>query len=288
MRNTVKKLLGRLSEHLGVAETKRTLASIRDLEVERFLQQHLYQRSDRDPKWLGRFEAQIYSQSGEDGVLAEIFRRIGTTNRHFVEFGVGNGLENNTAALLLTDWTGLWLEGSDTFYHSIAKTFAPVIATGQLKAHHAFITAENIEQHLRDNDVPEELDLLSIDIDGNDYWVWRAITAFKPRVVVIEYNATLGPAVSKVMPYAPDRVWDRSTAFGSSLKALELLGTTKGYSLVYCNITGNNSFFVRHDLRGDRFMSSHAASDHYQTLKLFLLRPSRFPRTFKKFETPGE
>ena len=128
------------------------------------------------------------------------------------------------------------------------------------------------------------MDFLSIDIDGNDYWIWKAITDYKPRVIVIEYNAHLGPTEPLVMPYDPKWVWDRGMHFNSSLKAYELLGKEKGYSLVYCNIVGNNAFFVRNDLVGDKFSGPFTSENFYQTLKLYLLRPVRYARSFKVLE----
>lgn len=263
----------------------RTMASTHALAVESYLQQYLH-RNERgaDPKWLGRFERQTYSQSGEDGVIEEIFRRIGTTNKQYVEFGVSRGLENNTVFLLLSGWKGVWLEGSEQFFACIRKTFAEVITEGRLVAKNAFITADNIQDLFKETNVPKEFDLLSIDIDGNDYWIWKAITEYSPRVVVIEYNAHLGPTEPLVMPYDPKWVWDRGMHFNSSLKAFELLGKAKGYSLVYCNIVGNNAFFVRNDLVGDKFSGPFTSEHFYQTLKLFLLRPVRYARSFKVLE----
>jgi hypothetical protein len=283
--NSIKKFFWHLSEKIGLGDIGRTAASTHALGVEDYLQKYLY-RSEKaaDLKWLGSYERQTYSQSGEDGVIEEIFKRIGTTNKQFVEFGVSQGLENNTAYLLLSGWKGVWLEGSAKFFASIQKTFAPLIASGHLTAKNAFITAENIEGLFAETKVPTEPDLLSIDIDGNDYWIWKAIINYRPRVIVIEYNAHLGPTQPLVMPYDPKWVWDRGMHFNSSIKAYEQLGKEKGYSLVYCNIVGNNAFFVRNDLVGDKFSGPFTAENFFQSLKLFLLRPVRYGRTFKLLE----
>lgn len=289
MMGFVKKAIFHISEKLGLGEMRRTLASLHALQVEQYLHQHL-RASERavDPKWLGRFERQVYSQNGEDGVLEEIFARIGTTNRQFVEFGVSQGLENNTAYLLLSGWKGVWFEGSEKFFTSIQKTFASLIDQRQLYAKHAFITAEGIQSLFEEANVPAEPDLLSIDIDGNDYWIWKAITEYKPRVVVIEYNSLLGPAQPLAMPYDPKWVWDRKMHFNSSLKAYELLGKEKGYSLVYCNIMGCNAFFVRNDLLADKFSGPFTSENFFQSSKLFLLRPIRYERSFKILERVGK
>lgn len=289
MANFLKKVIFHVSEKLGLGDLRRTLASLHALQVEQYLDEHLA-RSERasDPRWLGRFERQIYSQNGEDGILEEIFARIGNANKQFVEFGVSQGLENNTAYLLLSGWKGVWFEGSAKFFASIQKTFAPLIASGHLTAKNAFITAENIEGLFAETKVPTEPDLLSIDIDGNDYWIWKAIINYKPRVVVIEYNSLLGPTQPLAMPYDPKWVWDRKMHFNSSLKAYELLGKEKGYSLVYCNIMGCNAFFVRNDLLGDKFSGPFTSENFFQSSKLFLLRPIRYERSFKILERVGK
>ena len=208
-----------------------------------------------------------YSQGDEDGIIDEIFRRIGTTNRYFIEFGVGEGLENNTAALLLAGWRGTWLEGSGPDVAHIRQRFEQQLASDALRVRQTFITAENIETLFAEADVPDEPDLVSIDIDGNDYWVWRAMTRYRPRVVVIEYNAIFGRSARCVVPYRSDRVWDGSSHYGASLAALEILGREKGYALVGCSFQGTNAFFVRDDLVGDHFCAPYTAINHYQQIR---------------------
>ena len=220
-----------------------------------------------DPRRLLRYGYKGYSQGDEDGLIDEIFRRIGTTNRYFVEFGVGDGLQNNTAALLLGGWRGSWLEGSDSDVARIQQRFRQQLASDALRVRHTFITAENIETLFDELDVPAEPDLVSIDIDGNDYWVWQAIRRWRPRVVVIEYNAIFGRSARCVVPYRPDRVWDGSSHYGASLGALEALGQEKGYALVGCCFQGTNAFFVRDDLLGDQFCAPYTAANHYQQVR---------------------
>ncbi len=173
-----------------------------------------------------------YSQHGEDGVLERIFECIGTTNRRFVEFGAWDGVFlSNTAHLRLNEgWTGLLMEGNPEKANELVT--------------HAFVTAENVESLFARAAVPEVFDLLSIDIDGNEYWVWRAIENYRPRVVVIEYNVFFGNEVSKTMPYDPGHVWDESYYHGASLAALRKLGREKGYTLVHTESYAPNAFFV--------------------------------------------
>ncbi len=239
-----------------------------------------------NPKKLNRYEFKVFSQAGEDGIISEIFNRIGTTNKFFVEFGVGNGLENNSAYLLVKGWQGYWIEGSERFCQSIRQSFEDLIANQQLTLKNTFITGENIEDLFRKGNVPTELDLLSIDIDGNDYWVWQAITNYRPRVVILEYNAIYPPESSWVMQYNPSHQWKYNSHMGSSLKALEKLGHQKGYKLVACSFSGVNAFFVREDLLADHFCSPFSAENHYEPARYFLCsQKAGHPRTFGKFKT---
>ena len=116
-----------------------------------------------------------------------------------------------------------------------------------------FITAENIEQLFAKHGVPAELDLLCVDIDGNDYWAWKAITNYRARVVVVEYNPSVPPTEARVLPYDPEFVWDRTDYYGASLLALARLGEQKGYRLVACDNSGTNAFFVDKTLAEGRF-----------------------------------
>jgi hypothetical protein len=189
---------------------------------------------------LERYERRVYSQSGEDGALARIFELIGTSNRFFVEFGAWDGLNlSNTAHLRLDHgWTGLLMEGSDR------ADDAPV--------EREHIDADNVNALFAKYAVPERFDLLSIDIDGNDYWVWKAIEGFTARVVVIEYNALFGNGVSKAMRYDAKHIWDKTPYHGASLAALRKLGQAKGYALIYTDSWAPNAFFVlRSELPAD-------------------------------------
>lgn len=200
----------------------------------------------------------------EDGIIQEIFRRVKTTNRTFVEFGVETGSECNPIKLLIEGWRGLWLDSQQHCIDQIRARFAPYIESRNLSVAQAFITAENINSLISQNGVAGEIDLLSIDIDRNDYWVWNAINVIEPRVMVIEYNATLRPPLSLVVPYDANRTWDGSNYFGASLEALVRLGRSKGYQLVGCGISGTNAFFVRNDLAGDLFVNPSTAEEHYE------------------------
>jgi hypothetical protein len=218
----------------------------------------------QDPKRLNRHEYRVFSQNGEDGIIAEVFRRIGTTNRYFVEFGAADGFENNTVLLLRQGWKGLWIDGDPAAVDRARAHFRPEVEGKQLTIFRDFITAENIEALFHRAEVPYEPDLLSIDIDRNDYYVWEKIGRYRPRVAIVEYNALYPPTMSWVIPYDPKGWWDGTSHYGASLKALEELGARKGYSLVGCNISGVNAFFVRDDLLGDHFAAPYTAENHYE------------------------
>lgn len=237
-------------------------------------------RPDRsDPKRLGHYEYRVYSQNGEDGIIAEILRRIGATNRFFVEFGSGDGDENNTVLLLSQGWTGVWMDGDHEAIQAAELHFSSEVKAGRLKIKETFITAENIQALFRQLGVPPEFDVLSIDIDRNDYYVWRKIEAYRPRTVVIEYNPLFPPALAWVIPYDPKATWDGSSHTSASLKALEELGSSKGYKLVGCSLAGVNAFFVRADLVGDKFAAPFTAENHYEPARYFLGHPdSNHPR----------
>lgn len=185
---------------------------------------------------INLFEQRYYSQNGEDGILRIIFDKIGTTNRHCVEFGIHNQ-EGNTIYLEKQKWHCLWMDGNGG-NDSIKKEF---------------ITAENINTLFQKYNIPREFDLLSIDIDSNDYWIWKALEGYSPRVVAIEYNATIPPTESSTVPYNPSAQWDGTNYYGASLLALYNLGAEKGYTLVGCDKMGINAFFVRNELIGNNF-----------------------------------
>ncbi len=197
---------------------------------------------DRVPEaseWRRDLEAharQVYSQGGEDGVLLRLFERIGVRHRSFVEFGAWDGVHlSNTANLRLHHgWTGLLMEGSDRADGTVVRR--------------EFVTADNVEALFDHYDVPHDFDLLSIDIDGNDYWVWKALERYAPRVVIGEYNPFFQPETAKTMAYDPDHVWDRDDYpryHGASLGAFEKLAADKGYVLVYTEPYHPNAIFVR-------------------------------------------
>jgi hypothetical protein len=261
-----------------------SIQNLREAIAEDYIKREIHENARyQNPKKLNKYEYQVYSQNGEDGIISEIFNRIGTRTKFFVEFGVGNGLESNTAYLLLKGFAGCWIEANDTYVKVIDQKFNSLIYEKRLTVRHAFVTAENIETLFKEANVPGEFDLLSIDIDGNDYWVWKAIKNYHPSVVVIEYNGLFPPDVELVIRYNPKFNWNGTCYYGASLKALEILGLKKGYKLVGCDFRGINAFFVRQDLVADKFLEPFTAENHYEPIRLHLLTKMGHPRDFGDF-----
>ena len=218
----------------------------------------------RDPRELCLVTTQCFSQGPEDGIIAEIFRRIGTRDRFFIEIGAGDGRENTTRLLLTLGWSGIWIEGSPKSCAAIREDFAEALASGQLKLIEAMVTAENIGALLAEADAPTGFDYLSVDLDMNTYYVWQALEGYKARAACIEYNASIPPSWEFTVPYDPAAVWDGSNWYGAGLKSLELLGATQGYSLVGCDFYGVNAFFAASDEDLSGFVSPFTAEKHYQ------------------------
>lgn len=269
---------------------KRTDA-LRRIALERWWDELRSSARAREPGRLIAHGRKVYSQNDEDGITLEIFQRIGEGDRRFIEFGVQAGVECNTALLLMAGWSGLWLDGSDKYVAAARRYHAVALGQGRLTIEKTFVTAENIDGLLGSwaggtADQPAGVDLLSIDIDGNDYWVWEAIAAVRPRVVIMEYNASYPPPIAFVAEYKADRVWDGGNYFGASLVSLEALGRAKGYALVGCNLSGANAFFVREDeLTGAdgqaRFAAPFTAANHYEPPRYELSAlPSGHPPRF--------
>ena len=193
------------------------------------------------------------SQGGEDGIIQEIFRRLSVSRGTFVEFGAWDGiLFSNTYALVKKGWDGLYIEGDPKKFKKLRRNMA---AYSRIRTLCRYVGCEGqgrLDHILAQADIPKDFDFLSIDIDGNDYWIFQSLTQFHPRVIVVEYNANFGPAESKSIPYNPRHQWDGTMFFGASAAALYQLARAKGYTPVaYTRLV--NLFFVRNDLVSGRF-----------------------------------
>jgi hypothetical protein len=204
----------------------------------------------QDIKSLGEVEFQAFSQRGEDGILQYIISRIEIPNRIFIEFGVEDYTESNTRLLLMANsWSGLVIDGDAANIRFIKEDF--IYWKYDITALHSFITKENIDALITSYTSCRDIGLLSVDIDGNDYWVWEAIVSVSPRIVVCEYNSAFGPSQKVSVPY--DSGFVRSRAhyselyWGASLAAFCSLAEKKGYDFIGTAEAGVNAFFVRKD-----------------------------------------
>jgi len=199
---------------------------------------------------LERYEYSLFSQNGEDGILRHLFSEIGFRSKCFLEFGFGVTQNNSLRLVLKEHFGGLFIDGSES---SVRQFNAVALACGfsNVQAVNKFLSLENLESTILESKLPREIDLLSIDVDGNDYWFWEGLRCLSPRIVIMEYNASLGPELSLTVPYDPafDRHQKHKSGFycGASITALERLGKKKGYALVGCDSNGVNAFFVRAD-----------------------------------------
>lgn len=229
-----------VEDRLVRADARARMVARRQLGVSRGLE---------DRSVINGREQSVYSQNGEDGILEFLFSVVGTETNRFVEFGVGDGSECNGAFLALDrGWTGLMLEGDAALAETARARFAA--AGADVTAVAAFVTADTINRLLADHGMQGEIDLLSVDVDGNDYWILDAIDVVRARIVVVEYNASFGPDTSVTIPYDPAFVRPRDNRLyhGASLTAFEHWGARRGYRLVGCDSLGVNAFFVRSDL----------------------------------------
>jgi hypothetical protein len=232
--------IGRMG-HL-LLETKNHIHSLS--AIERYNMWLKLRTRSKDQRKINQHGFKVFSMNDQDGIIQKIFKIIGTTNKNFIEFGCGDGAENNTHYLLTQGWSGLWIDGMEENIKRINERMIKYIDNKQLTAKELIITKANVDETLADQG---DVDLMVIDCDRNDYWYWQAIESIRPRVVCIEYNASFPPPVSVTMPYQDEYVWHGDNSFGVSLSALGKLAEEKGYSLIGCSLAGTDAFFIEKD-----------------------------------------
>ena len=200
------------------------------------------------------YEFKVFSQWGEDGIIQHLVNTINIKYKTFIEFGTEDFSESNCRFLMMKDnWSGFVIDGSEKNIKKIQRSY--YFWKYDLQAIHAFIDRENINQLLSKSGFHQDLGILSIDIDGNDYYILEAITLYKPRILICEYNAVFGLAPIAV-PYDPKfqrtKKHFSNLYFGASLSAITNLAESKGYSLVGTNSTCGNAFYVRNDVMNER------------------------------------
>lgn len=204
---------------------------------------------------LSEVEFKVFSQWGDDGIIQWLIKNVEIHNKTFVEFGVGNYRESNTRFLMMNNnWSGFVMDSS-------IKNIAQVINSEyfwqySLLAKKVFIDAENINDLLLLANLEKEVGILHIDLDGNDYWIWKEIEVISPIILILEYNSLFGIDKAITIPYKNkfDRINKHysNLYFGASLRALHHLSLDKGYAFIGCNSAGNNAYFVRNDKLNDK------------------------------------
>jgi len=200
-----------------------------------------------DNKWVYGIKDiplnKMYAQFGEEAIFDYIFNNIGKNNKFIVDFGAGtlNSGLSNSRYLIESGWNGLLMDGNPEEENDIIKK--------------EFITAENIVSLLSKYNVPEGFDLLSIDIDGNDFWVLKEIlkSKYSPRVIINEFNGCLQEHLLQVMKYNPNHSWDNNDYYGASFQAFKTLLNQAGYTLVH-QVATTNMIFIKSDIVGDNNM----------------------------------
>lgn len=208
-------------------------------------------RGRKDIPRLSDVEFKVFSQMGEDGIIEWLIQNLPIRSESFIEFGVQDYTESNTRYLMQNrNWRGLVIDANVQHIETIKAD--EIFWRHEISARSAFITRENVNEVISRSGYGGEIGLLSIDIDGNDYWVFDALEVVDPDIVICEYNAVLGDRHALTVPYEP--AFQRGIAhyswlyFGASIRALELAAARKGYALVGSNGAGHNAFFVRADL----------------------------------------
>ena len=230
-----------------VAQLRNDIDTLKILSAQPLIQNI---RAGKSFSSLREAEFKVFSQFGDDGIIQYLTHRLAPLSDSFVEFGVENYRESNTRFLLLNNnWRGLVMDSDAASIDHIQHD--EIYWRHTLTARRAFVTRDNIDDLLKEAGFLGEVGLLSIDIDGNDYWVWEKLTAINPVIVIVEYNSIFGSDLAVTIPYHPNFARHQAhysgQFWGASLTALTQLAEKKGYSPVGCNSAGNNAYFVRKD-----------------------------------------
>ncbi|MEO8885785.1 MAG: hypothetical protein ABI367_06955 [Mucilaginibacter sp.] len=256
------------------------------IKVQAIVQENEYQKLKNECRQnfegsLALFGKKVYSQTDEDGIIEEIFKRI-PNNKTFIEIGIQTGVECNSLNLLLNGWKGAWVEGNDKYCNVIANDLGGLSFKDKLTVINSFIDKDNISDVFRQAYqffAIKELDLFSLDIDGNDYYIMEVLlqNEFLPKVVCVEYNAKFEPPVNIKIKYNKDHIWDTSDYMGCSLQAYVDLFKQYGYTLVCCNLTGINAFFVRNEFV--HLFEIYEIAEIYQPYRYYLspIKLAQFP-----------
>ena len=249
----IPKYIDKLQDQIDKLQSRQIQAQEQHLMMMgKLLSEHF--KSKKEIASLNEVEFKVFSQYGDDGIIQWLVNHIDFPNKTFIDFGVENFRESNTRYLMMNDnWEGFVMDGSAANIEQI--TSSEYFWKYNLSAKAVFIDTDNINRLLSEAKLGSEVGILHIDLDGNDYWIWKKINAISPILVIIEYNSVFGINRTITIPY--DKQFDRTRAhhsnlyFGSSLASLYQLSQDKGYSFIGCNSAGNNAYFVRKDKLND-------------------------------------
>lgn len=246
MLKTINKKINSIADK-GVASISQEIESLKLLNSKIIIEQIRQRGVLHDIK---EAEFSVFSQYGDDGIIQYLISVLGISSKIFIEFGVQDYSESNTKFLLMNNnWRGLIIDGGEDYINTVKQS--NLYWKYDLTAVHSFITKENINSLFNQYGFKDEIGILSVDIDGNDYWVWEAINTVKPIIVITEYNSVFGADHAITVPY--DKDFYRTNAhfsnlyWGASLGAFDQLAKQKGYTLIGSNSNGNNAYFVRTD-----------------------------------------
>ena len=261
--NFIKKALYVFWKHSGLKNIEKLLAT-------RILEQQYNKEKYQNDKSLIKKGFKVFSQQDEDGIIEEIFKRVGVKSKSFIEVGVETGEECNTTYLLHKGWKGVWIEGNKEHQQKINKLFKNYIDKN-LNVIFNRVNPTNINTEILKYFKPnQEIDLLSIDIGVHTFHTLEKIDSINPRVIVAEYNAKYGPSLEWKTNYDKNLNWDGSDNYGASLKSFEKMLSLKKYKLVGCNISGVNAFFVKEELINNNFEKDFSSEYHFNEGRYWL------------------
>lgn len=188
-------------------------------------------------------EYSIYSQHGEDGILQALFNRLPIDHKYIVEFGAHDGINMSNSRYWINnnDWSAFLIESDNRFYKNLSNIYKN---NDKVKLLKTFVTPENIDELFHTAEVPVDFEILSIDIDSIDYYVWQGLNKFRPKVVVVESNPSIPPGENYIVPREKAIDYSGTSKEGASISSLYQLGIEKGYQLIYSELSGTNLFFV--------------------------------------------
>jgi hypothetical protein len=285
----IERAIGEIQQALGGMGIRGQLRHL-DLQAKALLRaQYLSDPGNRSllqPSYeLNSRRFHYWSQNEEDGLTLAIFAEIGAVVRRFIEFGCGSNGGNSGFLAAELGWSGLMVDGDEAKVKMCREAFPDP----NVRVVHRWIAVENVNGMVTEQGLGGEVDFLSIDLDGNDYWIWKALTACLPRLVVMEYNSAFGPERAVAVPYRPD--FDRKNYsednlyFGASLAGLEKLGIARGYRLIAVEPRGTNAYFLRNDVPSG--LPTRTCRELYHPLAKYFRRVECPEHLFRNLERRG-